>query len=79
MKRDEYVSGEKHSFWAHFVLALFVGVIPGGWISGHIFDSTRAVVISTVVLVLTFAICCGLWGNSAWEFLSQVFDSCWWW
>jgi hypothetical protein len=79
MKRDDYISGGHH-FWVHFWCGLIVGAGLGAWISSGIFDHRLAFIASTAGLAVTFAYCCGRWGDSMWSLLSYLcsFWRSWW-
>jgi hypothetical protein len=72
VKRDDYISGPHH-FWIHFWCGLVVGAGLGVRISWALFDSAWAIITLTTMAALTFAFCCGRWGDSAWGFLMEFF------
>jgi hypothetical protein len=70
MKRDDYIlSG--HHFWVHFWCGLIFGACLGARVSGDLFDSRRAFISATAAIALVVALCCGYWGDSAWEKIMQ--------
>jgi len=73
MKKDDYLLGPHH-FWIHFWCGLVVGAGLGARISWVIFDNRAAIIASAVGI--TFACCCGRWGESAWTFLFSKWR--WW-
>jgi hypothetical protein len=75
MKRDAYISGPHH-FWVNFWCGLVVGAGLGAWISFHLFDNRLAFIASTAGISVTFACCCGRWGDSAWSALAYLIS--WW-
>jgi hypothetical protein len=72
VKRDDYILGPHH-FWIHFWCGLVVGAGLGAGMSRELFDSTWAIITLTTVAALTFAFCCGRWGDPAWAFLMSLF------
>ena len=75
MKNDDY-NWDGHDFWTHFFFGLVVGAVLGAWISSSIFDSRLAFLGTMTGIAITFAWCCGHWGEAAWrvlfEFLSLL-------
>jgi hypothetical protein len=71
MKKDDYVSGAHH-YWVHFWCGLVFGAGLGAGISWDLFDSRGAFIASTAGIALVVAICCGRWGDSAWEWIAQI-------
>jgi len=70
MKRDDYFLG-RHHFWIHFWCGLAVGAGLGASIGWEFFDSNWAIITLTTVVALIAAFCCGMWGDSAWDFLMR--------
>jgi hypothetical protein len=71
MKRDDYIAGGHH-LWVHFWCGLVFGVIIGDRISSGLFDSRWACITSTAATGLVVALCCGRWGDSAWEWIGKL-------
>jgi hypothetical protein len=78
MKEDEYLLGGHH-FWVHFWCGFVVGAGAGFVVGWHIFDMRWEVVALTAGTGLVLALCCGRWGESAWEVLAQLVGSWFWW
>jgi hypothetical protein len=73
LKRDDYILGG-HYFWIHFWCGLIFGAGLGAWISSELCDSRRAFIALTAAIALVVALCCGRWGDSAWEWIGRL----WW-
>jgi hypothetical protein len=72
VKRNDYVSGP-HSFWIHFVCGLIAGAGLAAWFGWRLFDSRWVFAGLVALSAVITAYCCGRWGDSAWEWLVEVF------
>jgi hypothetical protein len=72
MKSDEYMLGGHH-FWVHFWCGLVFGGGFGAWMFYGLFDNWAANVGLTALIALVFALCCGRWGDAAWEMIGRLF------
>jgi hypothetical protein len=68
MNRDDYICGGHH-FWVHFWCGSILGAGLGASFGWGLFDSHWEFVASTAVIALIAALCCGRWGDSAWEWI----------
>jgi hypothetical protein len=73
MKRDDYISGPHHC-WVHFWCGLIFGAGIGAWLSSKLFDTWPPFVALTAAIALVVALCCGRWGDAAWEWIGWF----WW-
>jgi len=72
MKRDDYVLGGHH-FWIHFGCGLIFGVGLGAWISWGLCDGLWMFIALTAIVAVAVALACGYWGDSAWEWVVELF------
>jgi hypothetical protein len=73
MKKDDYILGGHH-FWVHFWCGLIFGAGLGAWVSSGLFEGRLAFTAATAAIALVVALCCGRWGDSAWETILRL----WW-
>jgi hypothetical protein len=74
MKKDDYLLGGHHR-WVHFWCGLVFGAGLGAWIGWGLFNTAWDVAAIAAATGLVFGLCCGRWGDSAWQwFLERL----WW-
>lgn len=69
-KKQDYLMG-RHAFWIHFTWGFAFGGGMGAWLGSSLFDSHWAIITLAIVLALIVACCCGRWGDSAWEWMTD--------
>lgn len=76
-EHNDYVLGRHHRR-LHFAVGFVVGAGIGAGLSSWFFDSSVARLIVAAVLGGGFGLCCGRYGERAWERLAAWWRNWWW-